>query len=70
MTQSRLTRLQKLEEDLDPMAALLKTDGLCALIQAAQQLPERAPGDEEEAPLTSFGLLLQQAKQWLTEQEP
>jgi hypothetical protein len=71
MTPSRMTRLQRLENALDPLQALLKKDGLSNLLQYAAQLPPRDPWDEPEddAPLTGMGLLLAEAKAWLAEQE-
>ena len=44
--ESRLTRLETLEDALDPETAWERTAGLCALLQARALLPPRAPLDE------------------------
>ena len=67
--ESRLTRLETLEDALDPETAWERTAGLCALLQARALLPPRAPLDEAalEADDTGMGRLLREARQWQQE---
>ena len=63
--ESRLTRLEKLEEECDPQTAWERTEGLCALLAAARRLPKRIrdlPELEDDA--TGLGRLLREARQW------
>ena len=67
--ESRLTRLEKLEEECDPQTAWERTEGLCALLAAARRLPKRDPWDlpELEDDATGLGRLLREARQWAEE---
>ena len=67
MKHARLTRLEKLEDEFDPVAALLRQDGLCVLLQAAALLPKRDLDDAELEAAGSFGRLLADARRWQQE---
>jgi hypothetical protein len=73
MQRSRESRLSALENQLDPSAVWLRTDGLSSLLAAAEALglPQRDAWDmpdlEEEGP---FGRLLAEARALAKAQEP
>jgi hypothetical protein len=60
-------RLRQLEDALDPVAALLKKEGLSAVLQAGALLAKQDAWDDPEdgQPTTGMGVLLAEAKAWL-----
>jgi hypothetical protein len=66
-----MARLERLEDESDPLAALLKKDGLSNLLAYAAQLPPPDPDDLPAAaePTTSFTALLREARLRAREQE-